>query len=397
MKYKVATVSSSSLNALIGPSRNIRRIYENRQLFEDSNIELMGPYCPVLASANTVAGSIPIRFVLKRTLKSVLKTTTKGSWLLYKITYVRNAQCAIKKYANDDTDNDADLIVFRDADSAYEYLKKDNRKPYIFVLHSNGTNDMFFSGSAFPKLRKIKYQSIINSKFEAVCSNASGLFFLSPKAISNFKNRYPKVNTIFGYYHQGLNKPKVTKRLPKSDLLTFVCVGTICERKNQRSLIEAFAVANTDKARLVLVGDGEDSAYCQKIAVNLGVSKKIEFLGPQEDVGNILSVSDVFIMVSHNEGVPNAAVEAMSFGLPLVLTDVGACGDLIDGNGCLIKPSINEIVNAINLIVSQYKADKLERFRERSQEIYHEYYTEEIMCKEHIEMYKKVILKNSNK
>ena len=38
MKYKVATISSSSLNALIGPSRNIKRIYENGHLFEECDI-----------------------------------------------------------------------------------------------------------------------------------------------------------------------------------------------------------------------------------------------------------------------------------------------------------------------------------------------------------------------
>ena len=395
MKYKVATISSSSLNALIGPSRNIKRIYENGHLFEECDIKLLGPFCPVLESANTNSGGISIKSALKRTIKSVLKTTTKGSWLLYKITYVRHAQNAVSKFIND-TDGDVDLVVFRDVDSAYEYLQEKSRKPYIFVLHSDGTNDMFFSGSAFPKLRKAKYQSIINSKFEVVCNNASGLFFLSPRAISNFQRRYPKINTIFGYYHQGLNKPKVTKRLPKSDLLTFVCVGTICERKNQRSLIEAFAKAKTDKARLVLVGDGEDSTYCQKKAVDLGINERIEFLGSQENVGNILAVSDVFIMASYDEGVPNAAVEAMAFGLPLVLTDVGAGGDLIDGNGYLIKPRVDEIANAIDAIVSKYSTDKLERFHERSQEIYFEYYTEEIMCKEHIKMYKKVLLETSS-
>ena len=389
MKYNVATVFSGSINALIGPSQNIKRIYRNKRLFEDYDISLQGPYCPRFNIANSTSGKLSIKSYIKKTLKSLLKMTTKGSWILYKITHVRHARNSVNELINDNINND--LIVFRDIDSAYEYVKKEINIPYILVLHSDGTNDMFFSGSGYPKLNNKKYRSTINEKFETVCRNASGLLFLSPAAISNFKSRFSNIECLYGYYHQGLRKPKVTKEYTKDSAITFVCVGTICRRKNQRSLIEAFALGKTEGARLVLVGDGEDKNYCTELAASLGVDKKIVFAGSTENVGNVLAIADVFVLASYDEGVPNAAVEAMSFGLPLILSDVGSCKDLIHDNGWLIKPTVDNLVKAIEEAISIYPLEKFNNYQSNSLSLYETYYTEESMCREHAKMYKKVI------
>ena len=52
-------------------------------------------------------------------------------------------------------------------------------------------------------------------------------------------------------------------------------------------------------------------------------------------------------MSSLDEGLPISAIEAMKAKLPLILTDVGGCRELINGNGFLIKPELNELSNAI--------------------------------------------------
>ena len=55
-------------------------------------------------------------------------------------------------------------------------------------------------------------------------------------------------------------------------------------------------------------------------------------------------------MASLDEGLPIAAIEALRSGMPLILTDVGGCRELINDNGYLVKPDIKELGDAIKKI-----------------------------------------------
>ena len=56
----------------------------------------------------------------------------------------------------------------------------------------------------------------------------------------------------------------------------------------------------------------------------------IHFLGRRSDINVILANSDIFVLPSLHEGLPNALMEAMAMGLPCVATDVGGVRQLID-------------------------------------------------------------------
>jgi glycosyltransferase involved in cell wall biosynthesis len=73
-------------------------------------------------------------------------------------------------------------------------------------------------------------------------------------------------------------------------------------------------------------------------AENLGIREHVRFLGPRNDITTILAASDLHILPSHQEALPNSIIEAMASALPVIATRVGGIPELItDGkNGLLV-------------------------------------------------------------
>lgn len=69
---------------------------------------------------------------------------------------------------------------------------------------------------------------------------------------------------------------------------------------------------------------------------------------------------DCFITTSSSEGLPVSIMEAMSFGIPIIATDVGGISELIDGNGVLLNadPSVSEVANAMETMCDSNKAER---------------------------------------
>lgn len=82
------------------------------------------------------------------------------------------------------------------------------------------------------------------------------------------------------------------------------------------------------KAKLLLVGDGPERSVVESMCRELGTCEHVRFLGKQENVEDILSLSDVFLMPSASETFGLAALEAMSCGVPVVSSNVGGLPEL---------------------------------------------------------------------
>jgi glycosyltransferase involved in cell wall biosynthesis len=117
-------------------------------------------------------------------------------------------------------------------------------------------------------------------------------------------------------------------------------VATLRSWKGHVYLLDAFAGLGRDDARLVIVGDGpQREAIANRIA-ELGLGDRVTMPGNQNDVLPWLQSFDVFALPSYaNEGVPQAILQAMLCGLPVVTTDVGSIGEaIVDGDTGLVVP-----------------------------------------------------------
>ncbi len=80
--------------------------------------------------------------------------------------------------------------------------------------------------------------------------------------------------------------------------------------------------------KLILVGDGPERSECEILARELELSEHVRFMGKQDALVELLSVSDLFIMPSQSESFGLSALEAMSCGVPVISSSVGGLPEL---------------------------------------------------------------------
>lgn len=118
--------------------------------------------------------------------------------------------------------------------------------------------------------------------------------------------------------------------------------GRFAAVKNYAMLVRAVAeVRRTHPGtRLVMVGDGDERAALQSLALELGLGDAIHFLGWRADVAKILACLDVFALTSWTEGLPLVIIEAMACAVPVVATAVGDIPHVVEAGrtGYLVPP-----------------------------------------------------------
>ena len=118
-------------------------------------------------------------------------------------------------------------------------------------------------------------------------------------------------------------------------------------------------------SKLLMVGDGPERSAAEQLSRELGVANDIRFLGKQDAIEEILSVSDLFIIPSGSESFGLAALEAMACKVPVISSNTGGLPELnVDGvTGFLsdIGDVDSMAANAIHILEDN---DRLEQFKE---------------------------------
>ena len=120
-----------------------------------------------------------------------------------------------------------------------------------------------------------------------------------------------------------------------------ISTGRIQPAKGQAFIVEAFAAIRQHHpgARLWLVGDGPSREAVAAVAERLGVLDITVFWGHRPDVPRLLSAASVFAFASSWEGMSNAVLEAMAFGLPSVVVDAPGVSEChVDGQTGYVVP-----------------------------------------------------------
>jgi L-malate glycosyltransferase len=89
------------------------------------------------------------------------------------------------------------------------------------------------------------------------------------------------------------------------------------------------ALARLRDVALIVIGDGPDRLQLQQLARSLGIGARVRFLGFRKDVGELLSVADIFVSASNRESFGQVIVEAMLASLPVVTTAVGGPAEIV--------------------------------------------------------------------
>jgi N-acetyl-alpha-D-glucosaminyl L-malate synthase BshA len=134
---------------------------------------------------------------------------------------------------------------------------------------------------------------------------------------------------------------------PAGRAVTFI--GSLVPQKGVDVLIEAFKEVKTEDATLVIVGDGPERKRLEAMAPD-----NIQFLGRRKGIKNVLEKSDLLVLPSKEEGFGLVLLEAMAAGVPVVATNVGGIGEIVeDGqSGILVeKDNPEQLAEAIDRVL----------------------------------------------
>lgn len=99
--------------------------------------------------------------------------------------------------------------------------------------------------------------------------------------------------------------------------------------KRTQDVVHIFAkILEEIPSKLLMVGDGPERVYCEQLCRDLNICENVRFLGKQDAVEEILSVSDLFIMPSESESFGLAALEAMACKVPVITSNAGGLPEL---------------------------------------------------------------------
>jgi len=160
-------------------------------------------------------------------------------------------------------------------------------------------------------------------------------------------------------------RPAAPRRGDRRPLVAMV--GRLVAQKNLDLFVAAAAGLRerVPAARFLLVGDGPLRASVRAAVEAAGLVDCCELAGERHDVDELLRGADLFWLTSNWEGLPNAVIEAMACGLPVVATDVGGTRELVRSGeeGFLIRPGDREslVTHSVALLTDHAMRARLAR------------------------------------
>ena len=213
-------------------------------------------------------------------------------------------------------------------------LSRGNKIPLILSPHTTKPFSIYKYLQNFIYCRFLR----LNDKIIYLCKNQQDYL----KKIYHFKNHNNEIiyNGInIEYFNPDLySKKEFTKKRYQLGITDtekiIVQVARISDEKRQVDSINALSILHKEyntKAHLILVGSGDRSIIenLNRQIDKLGIRQFVHLVGNQQDVRPFYMISDMFTLTSSSETFPISALEALSFGLPCVLTNVGGVKEII--------------------------------------------------------------------
>jgi glycosyltransferase involved in cell wall biosynthesis len=144
-----------------------------------------------------------------------------------------------------------------------------------------------------------------------------------------------------------------------------VTVGRLNIQKGHCYLFQAISkvLKKISNLKLLVVGEGEEEKKLKNLVELLDLTGSIVFTGLRDDIENILSIAELFVFPSLWEGLPNALLEAMAAGKPVIATTVGGVSELVvpGKTGLLIPPKDTDALAhaIIKLLRNKFQAKKM--------------------------------------
>lgn len=282
----------------------------------------------------------------------LLPTYIEGSKIKRVLFFFR----AIAKYIKKLMKNDFDIAHIHMSYKGSFYRK------YLIVKMSNlfkRTTILHLHGSEF-EIFYNKSNKIIKRLIRDIFECCDSVIVLGKVWESVVKEIAPKSN--INIFNNAVNIPDYRVEW-NEDKINILFLGVLIKRKGIYELIEAIKVLNQEGTikekglNFVIGGSGPEEERIKEIISDYNLEHCVQMSGWVNGAlkEKLLKKSQVFILPSYNEGLPMAILEAMSYGIPVISTNVGSIAEVVKEGitGTLIKKgNVEEIIYSINNEIS---------------------------------------------
>jgi len=203
---------------------------------------------------------------------------------------------------------------------------------------------------------KILYRNVdcITAVSENLRENLINLFGLQENKVHTLRNGIfaPRIREARSVSKRKIGMP--------DDRFNIGIVARLVPVKNHSLLLEAFSIVREKDRRVLLwiVGSGELRNAIMRRVHELGIQDDVVLMGSRTDIPVILNALDLFVLSSLSEGLSVTLLEAMSVGVPIVATNVGGNGEVIENgkSGLLVESNYPEALAGAILTVIANKA-----------------------------------------
>jgi glycosyltransferase involved in cell wall biosynthesis len=257
----------------------------------------------------------------------------------------------------------------------YSYWGNDNATMMCFVKLFNKNTKAVCRVHRFDIYEQInRFGHIMFRKFQLM--NLSAMFSVSEAGTTYIRKKYPSFKAKIKTSYLGTSKPDSDELnpIPQTGRLELITCAMVSKRKKLDRTIKTLENMKAP-VRWTMVGDGQDMQFLKDISKDLPKNVMADFQG-YLNANQIMDLYKTrafhyYISTSDSEGLPVAMMESISFGVPIISTDVGGCDEIVNQTtGKLVPPGMDEAELA-NIIEDLYL--KYNYSQEHRNEIFNEW------------------------
>ena len=178
-----------------------------------------------------------------------------------------------------------------------------------------------------PIITSLRVNAVFTTLFERIekrlLMSCDGIVFQTKEVQEQFPKRVIRKSIVIHNMLMDDNLPMTDRGSRNKEI---VGIGRLSEEKNFKLLIDAFSEIDFGDYILKIFGDGPLKVNLKEPIISQHLEDKVFLMGKVDRVVDYIKDSEIFVLSSNNEGMPNALMESMAMGLACVATDVSTGG-----------------------------------------------------------------------
>lgn len=216
-------------------------------------------------------------------------------------------------------------------------------------------SNLIFNNKVVFSLRSGKEYEIIKSnanKFHLKVLNTCDSILYQTEYQANVLKKYISKDQLYYFPNWSTNEKIIHKNYKKEGDINLLFVGWLIKEKGVIELVKAFKLVKNKKVKLNIVGDGDLKDELIRLIKKLNLTENIKLHGwkKSDELLDFYLNNHIYITPSHNEGLSNSLIEALSYSLPVFCTKINAFTDVLENNAIYFELNDEKsIANAINI------------------------------------------------